>query len=51
MRAIGRLGHTLGNLTLTAWNSKLSNLPFEREQEIFSASELELNEALASATQ
>jgi alkylated DNA nucleotide flippase Atl1 len=46
-----RLGHTLGNLTLTAWNSRLSNLLFERKQEILSASELKLNEALASATQ
>ncbi len=45
-----RLGHTLGNLTLTAWNSKLSNLLFERKQEILSTSELKLNEALANAT-
>jgi alkylated DNA nucleotide flippase Atl1 len=29
-----RLGHTLGNLTLTAWNSKLSNRLFDRKQEI-----------------
>jgi alkylated DNA nucleotide flippase Atl1 len=36
---------------LTAWNSKLSNLLFERKQEILSASELKLNEALANATQ
>ena len=46
-----RLGHTLGNLTLTAWNSRLSNLLFERKQEILSTSELKLNEALANATQ
>ena len=46
-----RLGHTLGNLTLTAWNSRLSNLLFERKQEILSASELKLNEPLAVATQ
>ena len=45
-----RLGHTLGNLTLTAWNSKLSNQLFERKQEILSDSELKLNEPLARAT-
>jgi len=45
-----RLGHTLGNLTLTAWNSKLSNQLFERKQEILSDSELKLNEPLANAT-
>ena len=45
-----RLGHTLGNLTLTAWNSKLSNQLFERKQEILSDSELKLNEPLAGAT-
>jgi alkylated DNA nucleotide flippase Atl1 len=44
-----RLGHTLGNLTLTAWNSKLSNKLFERKQEILSDSELKLNEPLVSA--
>jgi hypothetical protein len=45
-----RLGHTLGNLTLTAWNSRLSNQLFERKQEILSDSELKLNEPLADAT-
>ena len=45
-----RLGHTLGNLTLTVWNSKLSNQLFERKREILSDSELKLNEALATAT-
>jgi len=44
-----RLGHTLGNLTLTAWNSKLSNQLFERKQEILQDSDLKLNEHLASA--
>lgn len=44
-----RLGHTLGNLTLTAWNSKLSNQLFDRKQEILSNSELRLNDALAEA--
>ena len=46
-----RLGHTLGNLTLTAWNSKLSNQLFDRKQEILSNSELKLNESLADAAQ
>lgn len=46
-----RLGHTLGNLTLTAWNSKLSNQLFERKQEILQDSDLKLNEHLAEATQ
>ena len=45
-----RLGHTLGNLTLTAWNSQLSNQLFTRKQEILSSSELKLNEALAQAS-
>jgi len=45
-----RLGHTLGNLTLTAWNSKLSNRLFERKQAILNDSELKLNEPLAQAT-
>jgi alkylated DNA nucleotide flippase Atl1 len=44
-----RLGHTLGNLTLTAWNSKLSNHLFERKQEILKDSELKLNEPLLAA--
>jgi alkylated DNA nucleotide flippase Atl1 len=37
------LGHTLGNLTLTAWNETLSNHPFERKQQIFGESNLALN--------
>ena len=37
------LGHTLGNLTLTAWNEVLSNHPFERKQQIFGESNLALN--------
>jgi alkylated DNA nucleotide flippase Atl1 len=45
-----RLGHTLGNLTLTAWNSKLSNRLFERKQEILQDSDLKLNEQLAHST-
>ena len=42
------LVHTLGNLTLTAFNWKLSNNPFERKRQIYSASHLELNRALAA---
>jgi alkylated DNA nucleotide flippase Atl1 len=39
--------HTLGNLTLTAFNGTLSNNPFERKQQIYSGSHLELNRALS----
>jgi alkylated DNA nucleotide flippase Atl1 len=41
-----QLVHTLGNLTLTAFNGKLSNNPFERKLEIYGESHLELNRAL-----
>lgn len=41
------LVHTLGNLTLTAFNGTLSNNPFERKAQIYDASHLELNRALA----
>jgi hypothetical protein len=50
-RDLRPLRHTLGNLTSTAWNSKLSNLLFEHKQEILSTSKLKLDEALANATQ
>jgi alkylated DNA nucleotide flippase Atl1 len=40
------LVHTLGNLTLTAFNGTLSNNPFDRKQEIYGASHLEMNKAL-----
>ncbi|HEX3238779.1 MAG TPA: DUF262 domain-containing protein [Solirubrobacterales bacterium] len=43
----GELVHTLGNLTLTAFNGSLSNNPFERKSQIYEASHLELNRALA----
>ena len=39
--------HTLGNLTLTAFNGTLSNNPFDRKRQIYSGSHLELNRALA----
>ncbi len=35
--------HTLGNLTLTSYNSELSNSPFEEKKRLFSASHVELN--------
>ncbi|MFG2243707.1 DUF262 domain-containing protein [Spirillospora sp. NPDC048823] len=41
--------HTLGNLTLTADNSKLSNSPFHRKQEIYDASALRMNREIADA--
>jgi alkylated DNA nucleotide flippase Atl1 len=41
--------HTLGNLTLTAFNGTLSNSPIERKAEIYGASHLELNRALAES--
>jgi alkylated DNA nucleotide flippase Atl1 len=41
--------HTLGNLTLTGDNSKLSNHPFQRKQEIFDASALHMNREIADA--
>ncbi len=40
------LVHTLGNLTLSAYNSELSNKPFERKQQIYGESHLSLNKAL-----
>ncbi len=42
------LVHTLGNLTLTAFNGTLSNNPFERKRQIYGASHLELNRALTA---
>ena len=41
------LKHTIGNLTLSGYNAELSNKPFERKQQIFQASHLSLNAALA----
>ena len=40
------LVQTLGNLTLTAFNGTLSNNPFDRKQQIYGDSHLELNRAL-----
>lgn len=44
-----QLVHTLGNLTLTAFNGTLSNNPFQRKKEIYGDSHLELNRALENA--
>ncbi len=43
------LVHTLGNLTLTAENSRLSNNPFQRKQDIYTASSLRMNREIADA--
>lgn len=43
-----RLQHTLGNLTLTAVNSELSNHPYERKQGLLQASHLEMNRRIAA---
>ncbi|MER6270847.1 DUF262 domain-containing protein [Streptomyces sp900105755] len=43
------LVHTLGNLTLTGDNGKLSNHPFERKQQILDSSALRMNLEIASA--
>jgi alkylated DNA nucleotide flippase Atl1 len=43
------LVHTLGNLTLTGENSKLSHHPFRRKQEILDGSALRMNQEIASA--
>jgi len=42
------LVHTLGNLTLSGYNSELSNIPFERKQQIYEASHLSLNKDLTN---
>ncbi|MBO1330965.1 DUF262 domain-containing protein [Streptomyces sp. VRA16 Mangrove soil] len=42
------LVHTLGNLTLTGDNPKLSNHPFQRKQQILDASALRMNAEIAS---
>ncbi|MCX5203125.1 DUF262 domain-containing protein [Streptomyces sp. NBC_00237] len=43
-----RLQHTLGNLTLTAQNSELSNHPFDRKQDLLNSSHLEMNRRIAA---
>ncbi len=41
------LVHTLGNLTLSAENARLSNNPFQRKQDIYQASALRMNREIA----
>ncbi|WP_438290447.1 DUF262 domain-containing protein [Streptomyces sp. HUAS TT7] len=43
------LVHTLGNLTLTGENLRLSNHPYERKQQIFDQSALRMNREIATA--
>lgn len=42
-----RLVNTIGNLTLTGYNSELSNAPFERKKEHYAESHFELNKHFA----
>jgi hypothetical protein len=44
-----QLLHTLGNLTLSAYNTELSNSVFERKQQMYGTSHFELNRGLASS--
>ncbi|GAB3638218.1 DUF262 domain-containing protein [Hymenobacter arcticus] len=44
-----QLLHTLGNLTLTGYNSELSNLPFAQKQKHYADSNVGLNAELAAA--
>jgi uncharacterized protein with ParB-like and HNH nuclease domain/alkylated DNA nucleotide flippase Atl1 len=39
--------HTLGNLSVTAYNGELSNHPFERKRQILEGSHLELNRRIS----
>jgi alkylated DNA nucleotide flippase Atl1 len=43
-----RLVHTLGNLTLTGYNSELSNKPFDEKREMLARSGLYMNHAIAA---
>ncbi|MFY1678816.1 GmrSD restriction endonuclease domain-containing protein [Streptomyces sp. WMMC905] len=43
----GRLIHTLGNLTLSGDNARLSNHPFHRKQQILDSSALRMNQRIA----
>jgi hypothetical protein len=45
-----QLLHTLGNLTLTAYNTELSNRVFDRKQQMYATSHFELNRGIANAT-
>lgn len=43
----GQLVHTLGNLTLSGDNARLSNHPFRRKQQILDSSALRMNQRIA----
>ena len=43
-----RLLHTIGNLTLTAYNRELSNKPFDEKKKILAKSNFALNESLTT---
>ncbi|WP_236239948.1 DUF262 domain-containing protein [Streptomyces sp. CC228A] len=43
----GQLVHTLGNLTLSGDNARLSNHPFRRKQQILESSALRMNQRIA----
>jgi alkylated DNA nucleotide flippase Atl1 len=43
------LVHTLGNLTLTAYNAKLANAPFATKQQLLAKSGLAMNHEIAAA--
>lgn len=43
-----RIVHTLGNLTLTGYNSELSNRPFDEKREMLRTSGLRMNQQIAS---
>lgn len=49
--AHSELLHTLGNLTITAYNGQLSDSPFKRKQQILQGSHLELNRSVAASDQ
>lgn len=43
-----RVVHTLGNLTLSGYNSELSNKPFEEKREMLARSGVSMNQAIAA---
>lgn len=45
-----RLVHTLGNLTLSGYNSELSNKPFDEKREMLAKSGVAMNQAIAAHT-
>jgi hypothetical protein len=47
MEVYAKLLHVLGNLTLTGYNSPLSNDPFQKKRQIFQDSNLEMNKEIA----